>query len=190
MLVALAITAVAQAAATVFFFVLWRWFAWWREHAALAYAMIAVTLGAAIAAAVIWRDDVLAVQLAVPAWLAGVGWIVIALAFAIAIVADRQIGWYVRTFAPLFARDGRIELVTTGAYAIVRHPLYAAGIWFQLGTFLVTGYVAVAIACAVFAAGAAWFTRQEERRLVELLRDPAAYDRYRARVPALLPFVY
>jgi protein-S-isoprenylcysteine O-methyltransferase Ste14 len=39
----------------------------------------------------------------------------------------------------------------------------------------------------VLAAGALWFTRQEERRLVALLDDPAAYERYRRRVPALLP---
>jgi len=32
-----------------------------------------------------------------------------------------------------------------------------------------------------------WFTRQEEARLVALLDDPTEYDRYRARVPALLP---
>ena len=45
----------------------------------------------------------------------------------------------------------------------------------------------MAIALAVFALGAVWFTRQEERRLIALLADPAAYERYRARVPALLP---
>jgi protein-S-isoprenylcysteine O-methyltransferase Ste14 len=55
--------------------------------------------------------------------------------------------------------------------------------------FLATGFVAVAAAAVVFLLGALWFTRQEERRLVGLLADPAAYDRYRARVPALFPMV-
>jgi protein-S-isoprenylcysteine O-methyltransferase Ste14 len=39
----------------------------------------------------------------------------------------------------------------------------------------------------VFWLGALWFTRQEERRLVELLADPTAYDGYRARVGRLFP---
>jgi protein-S-isoprenylcysteine O-methyltransferase Ste14 len=53
--------------------------------------------------------------------------------------------------------------------------------------FLVTGELAIAAACAVLTLGALWFTRQEERRLVPLLEDPAEYERYRARVGALLP---
>ena len=40
--------------------------------------------------------------------------------------ADRQIGIRVRLFTPFFDRHGRIELKTTGAYGIVRHPIYAA----------------------------------------------------------------
>jgi protein-S-isoprenylcysteine O-methyltransferase Ste14 len=39
----------------------------------------------------------------------------------------------------------------------------------------------------VLTLGALWFTQQEERRLVALLDDPDAYDRYRARVGALVP---
>jgi protein-S-isoprenylcysteine O-methyltransferase Ste14 len=185
----LAIASIAMVAAPVFFFALWRWFAWWRRRPLAAYAMIATVLGTAIAAAVTWRDELLANRVAMPAWLVGVGWIVIAIAGAFSVIADRQIGWHVRCFVPFFEDHGSIELVTDGAYAVVRHPLYAAGIWFQLGVFFVTGCVAVAIACAVFFAGATWFTRQEERRLVELLDDPGDYDRYRARVPALIPFL-
>lgn len=33
-----------------------------------------------------------------------------------------------------------------------------------------------------------WFTRQEERRLMTLLDDPADYERYRKRVSTLLPW--
>src|SRR5437016_656452 len=46
---------------------------------------------------------------------------------------------------------------------------------------------AVAYAWALFTLAALWFTRQEERRLVELLDDPGEYERYRRRVPALFP---
>jgi len=63
----------------------------------------------------------------------------------------------------------------------------AAAIGYQLGVFLVTGYLAVAVALAVFALGALWFTRQEEQRLLELIDDPHEYELYRRRVPALIP---
>jgi protein-S-isoprenylcysteine O-methyltransferase Ste14 len=55
--------------------------------------------------------------------------------------------------------------------------------------FLATGYPAVAIAWAVFTLGAMWFTRHEEKRLAALLDDPAEYERYRERVPALFPWI-
>ena len=103
-------------------------------------------------------------------------------------VADRQLGLRVRAFTPCFEEGGSLGLKTTGAYGVVRHPIYAAGLWYQVGVFLVTGVVAVAAAALVFGLGALWFTRQEEARLVRLLRDPAQYQRYRAAVPALLPW--
>jgi len=53
-------------------------------------------------------------------------------------VADRQIG--LRSFMPFLDDDGRIQLKTTGAYGVVRHPIYASGIGFQLGVLLVTGF--------------------------------------------------
>jgi len=66
---------------------------------------------------------------------------------------------------PFFDEHGRIELKTTGAYGVVRHPIYAAGSGIQLGAFLVTGYQAVFVAWAVFTLGALWFTRQAAKGL-------------------------
>jgi protein-S-isoprenylcysteine O-methyltransferase Ste14 len=122
-----------------------------------------------------------------PAWMQATGWAVVVVASAFGTVADRQIGLRVRSFTPFFETHGRLELKTSGAYGVVRHPIYAAGIADQLGIFLVTGYPVVAVACVVLALGAQWFTRQEEARLVALLDDPAEYERYRERVPALRP---
>jgi protein-S-isoprenylcysteine O-methyltransferase Ste14 len=119
--------------------------------------------------------------------MAALGWVIVVAASAVGTVADRQIGFRVRSFTPFFEEHGRLELRTSGAYGLVRHPIYAAAIAFQLGIFLVTGYPVVAVACVVLALGAQWFTRQEEARLVALLDDPTQYERYRERVPALLP---
>jgi protein-S-isoprenylcysteine O-methyltransferase Ste14 len=184
----LAIVAVVPAVATFYFAVFWRWFEFWRRHLVATYAVLLGAFAASGILAWVFRDALLAPRIALPGWIGVLGWILIGLALVLGTVADRQIGFRVRSFAPFFTPGERIELVTTGAYGIVRHPIYAAGIYFQLGVFLATGAVAVAVAGAVFAGGAAWFTRQEERRLVALLADPTEYDRYRARVPALVPW--
>ena len=184
----LAIIAVAPASVPLYFWAFWTKFDFFRRHPALAYSLMLGVLGGGIAAAIALREPLLSVGVAMPTAVRVLGWLVIGAAMVFGTIADRQIGFRVRSFMPFFEDRGRIELVTTGAYGVVRHPIYASGIWFQLGAALVTGYAAVAVACVVFTLGALWFTRQEERRLVTLLADPTAYDRYRARVPALFPF--
>src|SRR5689334_15385004 len=78
----------------------------------------------------------------------------VVIANVLGMVADRQIGLRVRSFTPFFEAQGRIQLRTTGAYGIVRHPIYAAGVCFQVGVFLASGYWAVAASCVVFTLGA------------------------------------
>jgi protein-S-isoprenylcysteine O-methyltransferase Ste14 len=186
---ALGILAVVPAVATPYFVIFWTWFGFWRRHVALVYAMILGALAGTALAAFLLRDAMLAPVVALPAPVRAIGWALVATAMVIGTVADRQIGFRVRSFMPFFEPHPQpLALVTSGAYAIVRHPIYATGIAFQLGAFLATGYLAVAVAAAVFAAGAAWFTRREERHLRELLPDPSAYDAYAARVPRLLPW--
>jgi protein-S-isoprenylcysteine O-methyltransferase Ste14 len=183
----LAIIAMIPAAATIYFAAFWFWFERWRRHPGLTYAFMFATIGGFAAAVIELRDHLLAYTVDVPRPAVVLGWALIVVSFVVGIVADRQLGMRVRAFVPFFEQAGRIELRTTGAYAIVRHPIYASGIWFQAGVFLATGYVAVAAACLVFTLGAVWFTRQEERRLVELLEHPDEYARYRERVGALFP---
>lgn len=184
----LSLTALLPAGATLYFFVFWRWFGFWRRHAVATYTMMLGTFVGLGAAAHAFRDHVFAHRLAMPLACRVVGWTIVGLSGVLALVADRQLGLRVRAFRPFFDDAGRIELQTTGAYALVRHPIYSAGIGYQLGVFLVAGHLSVLAAAVVFAVGAVWFTRQEERRLVELLDDPASYQRYRAEVPALFPW--
>lgn len=184
----LVVTAIVPAAASLYFAVFWHWFTFWRRHRALTYTMLFGILIAAAIAIYAARDWLVAARFDPQAPIVVVGWLLIVAACTLGFVADRQIGIRVRSFAPLFDAAGRIELVTTGAYGIVRHPIYASGVYYQLGVFFVTGVYAVAGAALVLGLGALWFTRQEERRLRELLADPTEYDRYRARVPALVPW--
>jgi protein-S-isoprenylcysteine O-methyltransferase Ste14 len=184
----LAASAIIWAGATPYFLLFWTWFDHWRKHRAQTYTLMFGTLVAVGAATYGLRDFVFGMRIVIPGWGHGIGWVLVGLSTLLGFVADRQIGIRVRSFTPFFETGGRIELKTSGAYGVVRHPIYAAGIGYQLGVFLVTGYVAVIVAWDVLVLGALWFTRQEERRLIELLADPTEYERYRAEVPALFPW--
>lgn len=183
----LAILATAAPLATLWFVIFWTWFAFWRRRPLVAYSVMASTLCGGLAACIAWRSTLLRPRLDMPVWAQAIGWIVIAVVIVFGTIADAQIGIRVRSFLPFFDASGRIELVTTGAYRVVRHPIYAAGMWFQVAVFLVTGYTVILAAFAIFTLGALWFTRREEERLMELLEDPDEYVRYRRMVPALFP---
>ena len=124
----------------------WRWFDYWRKHRVLTYSLMLGTFGVLGAAVYHSRGFVFAKRIPFPWWVQAVGWALVAFAGMLGFVADRQIGLWVRSFTPFFEQHGRIALKTTGAYGIVRHPIYAAGIGYQAGVFLVTGYVAL-VAC-------------------------------------------
>ena len=183
----LTVWAVLPVGATIYFFVFWTWFDFWRTRRGLWFVLLAVCLGGVAAAAVLLRRWTFAGRIYFPVWVLVIGWIFLAVITVFATVADRQIGFRVRSFRPYFEKQGHIDLVTTGAYGVVRHPIYAAGGWFMIALFLVTGFPSILGGWVIFTLGALWFTKQEERRLAALLADPSEYDRYRARVPALFP---
>ena len=79
------------------------------------------------------------------------------------------------------------ELVTSGPYAFVRHPIYTGLLLGFLGTALAIGDWRAVLAFAL-AAGALWRKlRVEERWMRQQFGD--AYQDYRKRVAALVPFV-
>lgn len=80
------------------------------------------------------------------------------------------------------------QLVKSGPYGVVRHPIYAS----MFGMFLATGLImtwrpVLAIAFAIFTVGIEIRVRTED----ELLRSRfhGEFDAWKARVPAYLPFV-
>jgi protein-S-isoprenylcysteine O-methyltransferase Ste14 len=186
-LTVLAIAALFPTVATPLFLVFWHWFDFWRQHRAATLSMVVGLVGGWTAALIVLHEPVLAPSIAMPWPARALGWALALASFVLSIVADRQLGVRVRAGMPFFEQGATIRLRTGGAYAVVRHPIYAAGIYYQVAMFLVSGALAIAVACLVLTLGALWFTRQEERRLVLLLEDPTEYDRYRARVGALVP---
>jgi protein-S-isoprenylcysteine O-methyltransferase Ste14 len=174
--------------APLWFLVFWHWFDFWRTRRTLTYSVWAALFIAVAAVVALTLDALFGPRFAPPPWSAVTGWALMAATTVFGAVADRQLGTRVRSFMPFFDEGHRhIRLRTSGAYAVVRHPIYAAGVWFALGMFLVTGYWVLLASLVVFTLSALWFTRQEERRLTALLEDPTEYDRYRARVGALFP---
>jgi protein-S-isoprenylcysteine O-methyltransferase Ste14 len=92
-----------------------------------------------------------------------------------------------RNLTPLPRPKSDATLVVTGAYRLVRHPIYSGilflvlgwGLW--LNSFLVIGYA------LIFFLFFDIKSRQEEVWLVEMFPE---YAGYRKRVRKLIPFVY
>jgi protein-S-isoprenylcysteine O-methyltransferase Ste14 len=80
------------------------------------------------------------------------------------------------------------ELVTSGPYALVRHPIYTGLLLAFLGSALAVGDWRGVLAFAL-AAGALWRKlRIEERWMRQQFGD--AYQAYSQRVAALVPFIF
>lgn len=80
------------------------------------------------------------------------------------------------------------DLVTTGPYSLVRHPIYTAMLGKLIATGIVISHWAVLIAAvAVFLIGTFIRTRFEERLLSDAFGD--RFAEWRSRVPGLIPFL-
>jgi protein-S-isoprenylcysteine O-methyltransferase Ste14 len=78
-------------------------------------------------------------------------------------------------------------LICSGPYAIVRHPIYTGLLLAILGTAIVFGEWRGLVAFCFLTAAYLLKLRREERFMAESFPD--AYPGYRARVPALIPFL-
>ena len=78
------------------------------------------------------------------------------------------------------------DLITSGPYALIRHPIYSGILLMMVGTAigLIVAWWLVAAAAAVYFVYSA---RAEERYMCE--RFPDAYPGYRARTRMLVPFL-
>ena len=78
------------------------------------------------------------------------------------------------------------ELVTSGPYRFVRHPIYSGLLAAILGTALATNLIGVIIV-AILGAYFYYSATVEEKNLT--VTFPAAYPAYRASTKMLIPFV-
>ncbi|HEX5506928.1 MAG TPA: isoprenylcysteine carboxylmethyltransferase family protein [Pseudolabrys sp.] len=79
------------------------------------------------------------------------------------------------------------ELIRSGPYALVRHPIYTGLLLALIGTALAIGRWRALIALIFFVLGIVRKIRIEERFMSE--QFGGTYARYRAQVAALVPFV-
>lgn len=80
------------------------------------------------------------------------------------------------------------KVVSTGPYAIVRHPMYASALLYLLGTPLALGSYWGFLPLVVMMPFLIWRLLDEEQLLA---RDLRGYTEYQARVPyRLVPFVW
>lgn len=120
---------------------------------------------------------------ALAATVAGVLLMAVGLAFAVGAIV--RLG---PNLTPLPYPKDRAELVDTGPYAFVRHPIYSGVFFAAVGWALfVHGWLTL-----LYAVGAFVFvdmkSRREERWLAEKFGEP--YADYQRRVHKLIPWVY
>ena len=144
----------------------------------------------AVALAIVWGWGRPARTPFIPAH-AMLDWVLVPVAVVFAVGADWLVIRAVRGLGRQWSLEARVladhQLVTTGAYGIVRHPIYT-GVYALL---VVTGFAfstwsASLIAIFVYLVGTRLRVDSEER----LLRASfgAAYDAYVAKVPAIVPW--
>jgi protein-S-isoprenylcysteine O-methyltransferase Ste14 len=117
------------------------------------------------------------------AWRWGLGLTLFAAGLGLAIWARVNIG---RNWGPPMTRRDEPELVTSGPYRLVRHPIYSGILLAGVGTAVGLGWhwlIAVALAGIYFIYSAT----NEERFLTEQL---PSYPAYKQSTKMLIPFVF
>lgn len=116
-------------------------------------------------------------------WLKGIGLALFALGLALAVWARVYLG---RNWGTPMSRRIDPELVTTGPYRVIRHPIYSGVLLAMIGTALAAsvGWLLVAV---VFGAYFIYSAVNEERYMAE--RFPDAYPGYKRSTKMLVPCV-
>lgn len=116
-------------------------------------------------------------------WSVALGLVLVILGLAFAVWARRHLG---RNWGTPMTQKREPELITTGPYRLVRHPIYSGLLLAVLGTaiaFNLLWLIGVLLAALYFIYSAG----VEEHYLSQ--RFPGAYDAYKRSTKMLVPFV-
>lgn len=154
----------------------WRW-AWFRL-VAIAVILVLIRIPAFDA-----RYRAISFDATTPPLWGAVGIVLVALGIAFAIWARVYIG---RNWGMPMSQKVDRELVTSGPYAYVRHPIYTGVITAMLGSGLVVP--AWLIMLIVFGVYFIYSASSEEKMLQK--EFPNTYPAYKKRTKMLIPFVF
>ena len=115
--------------------------------------------------------------------LGAIGAVVFASGIALAIWARVRLG---RNWGMPMTQKAEPELVTSGPYRFVRHPIYSGLLAGLLGTALATNLIGLIIV-AILGAYFYYSASVEEKNLIATF--PMAYPAYRSGTKMLIPFV-
>jgi len=156
----------------------------WRREAGLRVAVIVlvlVGLRLAIVRRALHGARVYAVNRIL--LLGAIGVVLCALGIGLALWARTHLG---RNWGLPMTRREDPELVTSGPYALVRHPIYGGIILAMLGSAIAQSPFWL-VPLGVFGAYFVYSARREERLMTE--QFPRAYPAYRARTKMFIPYV-
>jgi protein-S-isoprenylcysteine O-methyltransferase Ste14 len=128
-----------------------------------------------------WLNARFLPQTMVAYWL---GLLMVIFALAFAVWARVHLG---RNWSGTVTVKENHELIRNGPYGIVRHPIYTGLLFAILGTAVAFGQWRGLLAFGFLTAAFLLKLRREERFMSESF--PNDYPRYRAEVPALIPFI-
>jgi protein-S-isoprenylcysteine O-methyltransferase Ste14 len=113
------------------------------------------------------------------------GVVITAVALAFCLWARFYLG---RNWSAVVAVMKNHQLIRSGPYAIVRHPIYAGFMLATLGTAIAFGELSGLVAVAMVVIAWGYKARLEEATMLEQFGPD--YERYRREVKGLLPLIY
>jgi protein-S-isoprenylcysteine O-methyltransferase Ste14 len=116
-------------------------------------------------------------------WLQVIGLVIFVLGLALAVWARVYLG---RNWGMPMSEKADPELVTTGPYSTVRHPIYSGIILAMIGTTIAVSLYWL-IAVAVLGAYFLYSATMEERYMAK--RFPDTYPHYKQSTKMLIPFI-
>jgi protein-S-isoprenylcysteine O-methyltransferase Ste14 len=117
-------------------------------------------------------------------WRLGIGLVLFLSGLGLAVWARVNLG---RNWGAPMSEKSDPDLVTTGPYASIRHPIYSGLLLALLGTAIAVNlYLLVPV--AVLGAYFVYAATREERRMAELFPD--SYPEYKRSTKMLIPFIF
>ena len=91
-----------------------------------------------------------------------------------------------KSHGAVFGKVGTPELLDSGVYSLVRHPMYLGGLMILLGFLFLNLSIVALVIWAIYAFLCNWMATYEEKDLLRVLGDK--YANYQSDVPKWLMF--